>query len=189
MRWPSLICHKKFSDLCWSFVAFQWLQSQDKIVFLSLINSERGNKSSKKIPLRAPVTERMSRAQSSLELFYSSLFQLFNRYTDTKFMYCQERGTGWRRVHHGESARGSKRRHTECLGAPAPRGSPRPVVLGCQAARPYFVKFSNVEARTTAWKHMEDTAELHNITLRGAIKRAREVGLSTFLAMITKGWW
>lgn len=58
---------------------------------------------------------------------------------------------------------------------------------GLQAAWLYFVKFGNVEARTTAWKHMEDTAELHNITLRGAIKGAREVGLSTFLAMITKG--
>lgn len=111
MRWPSLICHKKFCDLCWSFVAFQWLQSQDKTVFLSLMNSDRGNKSSKKMPLRAGVTDRMSRAQSSLELFYSSPLEPFNRYGSTKFTYCQEFGTEQRAVRQGESARGSKARY------------------------------------------------------------------------------
>lgn len=55
---------------------FSGCRSQDKIVFMSLINSEKGNKSSKKITLRALVTERLSRAKCSLELFYSSPLKL-----------------------------------------------------------------------------------------------------------------
>lgn len=86
---------------------FSGCRSQDKIVFMSLINSEKGNKSSKKIPLRAPVTERMSRAQSSLELFYSSLFKLFNKYTNSKFTYCQECGRGVEEDSATEKAQGA----------------------------------------------------------------------------------
>lgn len=55
---------------------FSACRFQDKIAFMFLINSEKGNKSSKKITLRALVSERLSRAKSSLELFYRSSFKL-----------------------------------------------------------------------------------------------------------------
>lgn len=58
-------------------VLFSGCSSQDKIVFVPLISSENENKTPRRYPLRALVTEQMPRAQSPLEFLYSSPFKLF----------------------------------------------------------------------------------------------------------------
>lgn len=75
-----------------------------------LINSEKGNKSSKKITLRALVTERLSRAKSSLELFYSSPFKLIMK-TQTRHSPT-DRSVEWAggRPHQGENEKGNNMR-------------------------------------------------------------------------------
>lgn len=75
-----------------------------------------GNKSSKKISLRALVTERMSRAQGSLEFVLQLPVQAINKYVNTKFTYCQAWGKGWGKTSPWTKQKGQQHKMEKIFG-------------------------------------------------------------------------